>query len=68
VSGIGLIFWPEIARLASGTPLAVGATLTACAVLTSGLANMVESPEATVWVDSGRLLVIEITEEHGGTG
>jgi len=35
---------------------------------TRGLANMVESPEATVWVDSGRLLVIEITEEHGGTG
>lgn len=33
---------------------------------TRGLANLVESPKAAVWVESGRLLVIEITEAHGG--
>ena len=51
VSGIGLIFWPEIARLESGTPLAVGATLTACAVLTSGLANMVVARNQAAGID-----------------
>jgi drug/metabolite transporter (DMT)-like permease len=51
VTGIGLIFWPELARLSSGAPLAIGATLTACAVLTSGLANMVVARNQGAGID-----------------
>ncbi len=34
---------------------------------TLGLANRVETEGATVWVESGRLLVIEIADNEGGT-
>lgn len=38
--GIGLIFWPEFARLQSNGPLVIGAALTAGAVLASCLSNI----------------------------
>jgi drug/metabolite transporter (DMT)-like permease len=41
LAGIALIFQPEFARLQSSTPLAIGALLTAGAVLASCLSNMV---------------------------
>lgn len=43
VVGIALIFWPEVQRLRAGTPVLLGALLTAAAVLASGLANVVVS-------------------------
>jgi drug/metabolite transporter (DMT)-like permease len=51
IGGIALIFWPEFARLAAGTPLMAGALLTACAVLTSGLANMVVARNQAAGID-----------------
>jgi drug/metabolite transporter (DMT)-like permease len=51
IAGIGLIFWPEIARLATGTPLMQGAFLTACAVLTSGFANMIVARNQAAGLD-----------------
>jgi drug/metabolite transporter (DMT)-like permease len=39
LAGIALIFWPELARLDSSRPLAIGAALTAGAVLASSLSN-----------------------------
>jgi drug/metabolite transporter (DMT)-like permease len=51
ISGIALIFWPEFARLAAGTPLLAGALLTACAVLTSSLANMVVARNQAAGLD-----------------
>ena len=51
MAGIALIFWPEFTRLASGTPLMAGALLTACAVLTSGLANMVVTRNQAAGLD-----------------
>jgi drug/metabolite transporter (DMT)-like permease len=51
VTGIGLIFWPEIARLSAGTPMMQGALLTACAVLTSGLANLVVARNQATGLD-----------------
>lgn len=51
VGGIVLIFWPEFARLAAGTPLMAGALLTACAVLMSGLANMVVARNQAAGLD-----------------
>jgi drug/metabolite transporter (DMT)-like permease len=41
VIGIALVFWPEFERLQGGTPLLLGALLTAAAVIASGLANVV---------------------------
>lgn len=38
--GIALIFWPEFARLQSGGPLLIGASLTAGAVLASCVSNI----------------------------
>jgi drug/metabolite transporter (DMT)-like permease len=51
VAGIGLVFWPEIARLATGTPMMQGAFLTACAVLTSGFANMIVARNQAAGLD-----------------
>ena len=51
VTGIGLIFWPEVSRLAAGSPLLVGAILTACAVFASGLANMVVARNQAAGID-----------------
>jgi drug/metabolite transporter (DMT)-like permease len=51
IAGIALVFWPEFARLAAGTPLVAGALLTACAVLTSGLGNMVVSRNQAAGLD-----------------
>lgn len=39
LAGIALIFWPELSRLDSSRPLAIGAALTAGAVLASSLSN-----------------------------
>jgi len=41
LAGIALIFQPEFARLDSSAPLAIGAMLTAAAVLASCLSNMI---------------------------
>jgi drug/metabolite transporter (DMT)-like permease len=41
VVGIALIFWPEFTRLSGGSQFALGAVLTASAVLASGFGNMV---------------------------
>lgn len=41
VIGITLVFWPEFERLKAGAPLLLGASLTAAAVIASGLANVV---------------------------
>ena len=41
VIGITLVFWPEFARADAGTALLLGAALTAIAVLSSALGNMV---------------------------
>lgn len=51
VAGIALIFWPEITRVTAGTPLVTGALLTACAVLASGLANMVVTRNQSHGID-----------------
>jgi drug/metabolite transporter (DMT)-like permease len=51
VSGIALIFWPEFARFAADAPLLAGAVLTALAVLTSGLANMVVTRNQSAGID-----------------
>jgi drug/metabolite transporter (DMT)-like permease len=51
VAGIALIFWPEVERFAAGAPLVTGAMLTACAVLTSGLANMVVARNQAAGID-----------------
>jgi drug/metabolite transporter (DMT)-like permease len=40
VAGIGLVFWPEFARLQADAPLVIGASLTAGAVLASCLSNI----------------------------
>jgi drug/metabolite transporter (DMT)-like permease len=49
--GIALIFWPEFERLSTSAPLLAGATLTAGAVLASGLANMVVARNQTKGID-----------------
>lgn len=41
LAGIALVFWPEFARTAGDSRFAVGASLTASAVLASGFGNMV---------------------------
>jgi len=51
ISGIALLFWPEFARLSADAQLLVGAFLTACAVLTSGLANMVVARNQSAGID-----------------
>jgi drug/metabolite transporter (DMT)-like permease len=51
VCGIALIFWPEFARFAADAPLLAGALLTALAVLTSGLANMVVTRNQSAGID-----------------
>lgn len=51
IGGIALIFWPEFARLAAGPSLLAGALFTACAVLTSGLANMVVNRNQAAGLD-----------------
>jgi drug/metabolite transporter (DMT)-like permease len=51
VGGIALIFWPEFARFAADAPLLAGATFTALAVLTSGLANMVVTRNQSAGID-----------------
>jgi drug/metabolite transporter (DMT)-like permease len=51
ISGIVLIFWPEFVRLSASTQLMVGALLTACAVMTSGLANMVVARNQAAGID-----------------
>jgi drug/metabolite transporter (DMT)-like permease len=51
VAGIVLVFWPEIARLAADARVLAGAALTACAVLASGLANMVVARNQSAGVD-----------------
>jgi drug/metabolite transporter (DMT)-like permease len=40
LAGIGLVFWPEFARLQAGGPLLIGAALTSGAVLASCLSNI----------------------------
>ena len=40
LAGIGLVFWPEFARLQTNGPLLIGALLTAGAVLASCLSNI----------------------------
>jgi len=40
LAGIGLVFWPEFARLQANAPLLIGACLTAGAVLASCLSNV----------------------------
>jgi drug/metabolite transporter (DMT)-like permease len=51
VSGIALIFWPEFIHFAADTPLLAGVVLTALAVLTSGLANMVVTRNQSAGID-----------------
>ena len=51
VTGIALIFWPEFGRHSADMQLLPGAFLTACAVLTSGLANMVVTRNQRVGID-----------------
>lgn len=51
VAGIALIFWPEFSRVAADTALLLGAVLTAFAVLTSGLANMVVARNQAAGID-----------------
>jgi drug/metabolite transporter (DMT)-like permease len=51
MAGIALVFWPEFARLAADTPLVVGALLTACAVLASGLGSMVVARNQAAGLD-----------------
>ena len=51
VCGIALVFWPEFARLSADAQLMTGALLTACAVLASGLANMVVARNQGAGVD-----------------
>jgi drug/metabolite transporter (DMT)-like permease len=41
ISGIVMIFWPEIGRTQAGSPLAIGAAFTAAGVVASCLANIV---------------------------
>jgi drug/metabolite transporter (DMT)-like permease len=51
VSGIALIFWPEFGHFAADAPLLAGVALTALAVLTSGLANMVVARNQSAGID-----------------
>ena len=51
VCGLALIFWPEFTRFAADAPLLAGALLTALAVLTSGLANMVVTRNQSAGID-----------------
>jgi drug/metabolite transporter (DMT)-like permease len=51
IAGIALIFWPEFVRFAADTPMLAGAVLTALAVLTSGLANMVVMRNQAAGID-----------------
>lgn len=51
VAGIALIFRPEFARLSADSALLLGAIFTACAVLTSGFANMVVARNQAAGVD-----------------
>lgn len=41
LTGVALIFWPEFAAFAADRPVAAGAALTAAAVLTSAVSNMI---------------------------
>ena len=67
VAGIGLIFWPEIARLSASGPLLTGAALTACAVLASGLANMVVARNQAAGIDGWAALALAMAYGAGGT-
>jgi drug/metabolite transporter (DMT)-like permease len=51
VGGIALIFWREFANLSADARLLAGAALTALAVLTSGLANMVVARNQSAGID-----------------
>jgi drug/metabolite transporter (DMT)-like permease len=67
IGGIALIFGPEFARLAAGTPLMAGALLTACAVLTSGLANMVVARNQAAGLDGWPALAYAMAYGAMGT-
>ncbi len=67
VAGIGLIFWPEFARLSADAQLLAGAFLTACAVLTSGLANMVVTRNQQAGLDGWPALAFAMAYGAAGT-
>jgi len=68
LAGIALVFWPEFSRLTAGTPLMAGALLTACAVLTSGLANMVVARNQAAGLDGWPALACAMAYGALGTG
>ena len=67
VSGIVLIFWPEFSGFAADAPLLAGAALTALAVLTSGLANMVVVRNQSVGIDGWTALAYAMAYGALGT-
>jgi drug/metabolite transporter (DMT)-like permease len=67
VAGIGLIFWPEFAGFAADTPMLAGAVLTALAVLTSGLANMVVMRNQAAGIDGWAALAYAMAYGALGT-
>jgi drug/metabolite transporter (DMT)-like permease len=67
IGGITLIFWPEFTRLAADTPLMAGALLTACAVLTSSLANMVVARNQAAGLDGWPALACAMAYGAVGT-
>ena len=67
VSGIALVFWPEFARFAADAPLLAGAALTALAVLTSGLANMVVTRNQSAGIDGWAALAYAMAYGALGT-
>jgi drug/metabolite transporter (DMT)-like permease len=67
VIGIALVFWPEFERLSADATLVAGAFLTACAVTTSGLANMVVTRNQQAGIDGWPALGIAMAYGAIGT-
>lgn len=67
VAGIALLFWPEFGRFTASGPMLAGAALTALAVVTSALANMVVARNQSAGIDGWAALAYAMAYGALGT-